>query len=430
MPMVTSCACPTDWIGPERAPVPPDEFDRLADVRALGIIGDCCEERFDRITRLASRLFEAPIAYVSIIEENRQWFKSQVGFTQREAPREFSFCGHAIMADDTMVVPDALQDQRFARNPNVAGEPYLRFYIGHPLRGPGGHKVGTLCLMDQKPRDFAPSQVELFRELAALVERELNLTEMIGYQQEILRTKEALIESQRDLARLYEELGVEKQKTDDLLRNILPDPVADELKQHGRVDAVSYDCASVMFTDFVDFTHASEQLSPQQLVDELHVCFSQFDRIIAQYGVEKLKTIGDGYMCVSGIPNAGENHASQLVTAALAIRDWMRAHQAERELAGLPAWNIRIGINSGPVVAGVVGLDKFAYDIWGDTVNIASRLETGSLPGQVNISRTTHDLIAGQFECQPRGIINVRNRTELEMFFVHRKLDGAAQRHR
>ncbi len=397
---------------------PHDEDLRLRALRQLEVLDTAIEERFDRITRLASRVLAAPIAYVSLVDENRQWLKSQVGIELNETPRDLSFCGHAILQDGTLVIADTLKDPRFAENPLVTGEPYVRFYAGRPVRSPDLFKVGTLCIMDSKPRELGLDEQELLVELAELVERELSLTDTIALQKETLLAKEQLIENQRDLARLYSELQAEREKSEELLLNILPSAVAEELKRHGRVEAVQYPCASVMFADFVGFTQLTETFAPEALVRELHECFTEFDRIVASYGVEKLKTIGDGYMCVAGIPNRCIRHAHDMVRAAVDIRSFVSKRRAERIARGEAYWDIRIGIHSGPVVAGVVGLNKFAYDVWGATVNIAARMETASESGRINISRRTHDLIAGEYHCTFRGKIPVRNHEPVEMFFV------------
>lgn len=151
---------------------PPDEDSRLAALRSLNVLDTIAEERFDRLTRIAKRLFGVEIALVSLVDENRQWFKSCAGLEVRETPRAFSFCGHAILGESPFVIPDALQDPRFADNPLVTGKPHIRFYAGCPLRGPDRHKLGTLCIIDPHPRTFGNEDIALLVDLASLVERE------------------------------------------------------------------------------------------------------------------------------------------------------------------------------------------------------------------------------------------------------------------
>ena len=210
-------------------------------------------------------------------------------------------------------------------------------------------------------------------------------------------------------------LTKEKKRSDDLLLNILPSEVADELKETGAAAAKYFDNVTVMFTDFVDFTKAGEKMSPQELVDELHACFVAFDDIIRRNNIEKIKTVGDAYLAVSGLPIADPNHAPAMVNAALEISAFMK--ERKKRLGG-NTFEVRIGIHSGNVVAGIVGAIKFAYDIWGDTVNTAARMEEHGEAGKVNISQTTYELVKNQFSCTYRGEITAKNKGRLQMYFV------------
>lgn len=209
-------------------------------------------------------------------------------------------------------------------------------------------------------------------------------------------------------------ISLEKKKSDDLLRNILPGEVAAELKEKGEALARHYDAVTVLFTDFVDFTIFSENRSPQQLVNELHDCFKSFDEIMEKHGLEKIKTIGDAYMAVSGLPLPDTQHAHKAALAALDIQRYIQ----QRQRIQPDGFDIRIGLSSGPVVAGIVGVKKFAYDIWGDTVNTASRMESSSEPGKINISGSTYALIKNDFECAYRGKITAKNKGEIDMYFL------------
>ncbi len=215
----------------------------------------------------------------------------------------------------------------------------------------------------------------------------------------------------------------EKDRSDKLLLNILPEQTAQELKKYGKVDAKKFESVSVLFTDFKGFTKLSEDLSPEDLVRSVDFYYKKFDSIIKNYGLEKIKTIGDAYMAAGGLPFASEDHATKLVTAALEIADFVKEAK-ETSTNNEQRFDIRIGIHSGPVVAGVVGTYKFVYDIWGDTVNIASRMESTSLPGKVNISESTYELIKDEFECEYRGEIQAKNKGKLKMYFaIGRKAD-------
>ncbi|MBV6441246.1 MAG: hypothetical protein EPGJADBJ_02927 [Saprospiraceae bacterium] len=212
----------------------------------------------------------------------------------------------------------------------------------------------------------------------------------------------------------------EQERSENLLLNILPALVADELKKNGQTKAQYFDDVSVLFADFVGFSKIAEQLQPQQLVTELDTAFKAFDEIIAKYGLEKIKTIGDAYMCAGGLaPGARESsQIRDMVSAARDMQNWLTAWNAEREAQGLPRFDARIGIHRGPVVAGVVGSRKFAFDIWGDTVNIAARVEQASEGGKINISGEAYEIVKTFSPCQYRGKISVKNKGEIDMYFV------------
>lgn len=210
----------------------------------------------------------------------------------------------------------------------------------------------------------------------------------------------------------------ERKKSDGLLLNILPVRVADELKKTGSAEAKHFDEVTVMFTDFKGFTTISEKLTATELVTILHSCFTAFDTIIQKYGIEKIKTIGDSYLCAGGLPIPNKNHAVDMVNAALEIQAFMKDHAEQMKKAGKDIFEIRIGIHTGPVVAGIVGIRKFAYDIWGDTVNTASRMESSGEVGRINISGATWQLVKSRFHCTHRGMIEAKNKGKIDMYFV------------
>ncbi len=212
----------------------------------------------------------------------------------------------------------------------------------------------------------------------------------------------------------------EKDISEGLLLNILPQEVAAELKQKGEAEARLIDEVTVLFTDFKGFTAMSEKLSPKELVRDIHECFSAFDRIMERHGMEKIKTIGDAYMAAGGLPVPNTTHAGDAVRAALELRDFIEQGKHDKMARGLPFFEVRIGIHTGPVVAGIVGVKKFAYDIWGDTVNTASRMESSGAPGRVNISQSTHALIKqdAAFRFEHRGRVQAKGKGEIEMWFV------------
>jgi len=217
-------------------------------------------------------------------------------------------------------------------------------------------------------------------------------------------------------------ISKEKKRSDELLLNILPAETAEELKATGTAKAKSFDIVSVLFTDFKNFTQASELLSPADLVAEINHCYSEFDKIITHHGIEKIKTIGDAYMCAGGLPATNTTNPVDVVKAGLEMVAFIEKNKQERISKGQPYFELRCGIHTGPVVAGIVGIKKFAYDIWGDTVNTASRMESSGEIGKVNISGATYELVKDHFDCTYRGKVKAKNKGEIDMYFVNRSL--------
>ncbi len=210
------------------------------------------------------------------------------------------------------------------------------------------------------------------------------------------------------------------QKSEELLNNILPVSISEELKQNGRVAPVQIPLATVLFTDFKGFTMLSERMSPAQLIAELDECFSVFDEIIDARGLEKIKTIGDAYMCAGGVPENNRTHVIDAALASLAMREAIETLKEKSAAESKPYWEVRIGFHCGPLVAGVIGHKKFSYDIWGDTVNTASRMESSGVAGRVNISGAAREHLKYFFECEARGRVAAKNKGDIEMFFLHR----------
>lgn len=211
-------------------------------------------------------------------------------------------------------------------------------------------------------------------------------------------------------------IEAEKNRSETLLLNILPEETARELKQRGKVQSKKFESVTVLFTDFKGFTKLVESVEPKRLIRSLDFYFKKFDEITTKYGLEKIKTIGDSYMCAGGLPTASKTHARNVINAAKEIIDLVKGElQATDDLIH---FEIRIGVHTGPVISGIVGLKKWQYDIWGDTVNIASRMESNSEPGRINLSETTYHEVSDEYPCEYRGEVKVKNRGALKMYFL------------
>jgi class 3 adenylate cyclase len=217
-------------------------------------------------------------------------------------------------------------------------------------------------------------------------------------------------------------LREEKKRSDSLLLNILPEEIANELKQFGKSYARKHDEVTILFADIKGFSTIAENLSAEELVNQLDECFRAFDHIVEKNGLEKIKTVGDAYVCACGLPKPVTDNAVKAVKAALDMMNFIKGFAITKTIQDLPAFEFRIGIHTGPVITGVVGLKKFTYDIWGDAVNMAARMEQHGEAGKINISGNTYQLIKDKFICTYRGKIEAKNKGEVDMYFVENQL--------
>ena len=280
----------------------------------------------------------------------------------------------------------------------------LKHYKDHIVYRDSLINIKTVQELANVRTDFEVSQKQL--EVEKLNQQKRNQLIILGFTGVLLLT----------LFWYYKNISKEKKKSDNLLLNILPTEIAQELKEKGEVEAVKCDNVTVLFTDFVQFSKVAEHIEPEQLVKSIDHYFKRFDEITTTHGLEKIKTVGDAYMCASGLPTPNKDHAKNAIKAAKDITDMVKDELHAQD--GLTHFEIRVGLHSGPVVAGIVGIKKWQYDIWGDTVNIAARMESASEAGRVNISETTYQEIKDEYPCEYRGELEVKHRGKLRMYFL------------
>ena len=343
------------------------------------------------------------------IEANKDLQENTISLLDHTPFEEYSNMAHTVVTyvrrtNESAVINNAASDMRYQMDKYIQ-EKQPKSILSTPIIHQGKF-IGLLYLENNLTT-------------GAFTQERINLLTLLSGQIATSIENAMLYNSlERKVEERTAELAEEKKKSDDLLFNILPAETAEELKRVGRTRPQKFEGVTVMFTDFVGFTATSSSMSPEEIVSTVDSYFSAFDNIINKYKVEKIKTIGDAYMCVGGLPIPTSTHATDTVLAALEILAWVDHYNQERKLANKPEFLIRIGLHSGPVVAGVVGSKKFAYDIWGDTVNTASRMETGSEGGKINISGDTYKLVSHKVNCAYRGKMPAKNKGDIDMYFV------------
>ena len=311
---------------------------------------------------------------------------------------------YVVRTEKPYIVQDASTDSLFADDTYIKTHDSKSIFCLPILNK--SKLVGLLYLSNNLTTDaFSPERVNMLNVLSGQIAISIENSSLVENLEEKVKLRTI-------------EINKEKETSENLLLNILPKMIASELKQTGKAEPRYYDAVSVMFIDFVNFSSMSNNVDYRDLVNLLSEYFQAFDEIIGEFEIEKIKTIGDAYLCASGLPLESSNHANEMVNAAIRIRDFILRHKKEKEAQGKPYFMARIGIHSGPVVAGVVGIKKFAYDIWGSTVNIAARVETSGTPGEIAISQETYDLIKDNFSAEYKGKFPAKNMVDMDIYII------------
>ncbi len=393
------------------APHPADEIERLEELRQFEILDTLGETEYDDLVYLASQICGTPIALVSLVDQDRQFFKARIGLDVSETPRDVAFCAHAILQPELMVVSDATADERFADNPLVKSDPNIRFYAGTPLITPAGHAMGTLCVIDRVPRTLDESQRKSLRALGRQVEALLTLR----------RAKNDAERASRTKSELLERLRAEQERSERLLLSLFPKPIADRLRAEPCATVIEeYPEATILFCNVDDFWEIAGAREPTDFIELLNQVFSLFDRLAEQAGVQKIKTISNTYLAVCGLPEARADHAEAVAELALSM---------QRDITAIPTgsrkpFSVRIGLHSGATIAGVVGINKVAYDLWGPAVHMASEMETLGVSGGIQVSAATHELLQDKYLLEPRGEFYVRGEGEIATYMLRGRRVG------
>jgi len=391
-------------------PIPANETQRLGVVRALDILDTAPDIAYDEIGELAAQICQCPVAYISIMDDDRLWLKAKYGLPPdlNQCPREISFCATTVCGAEMIVAPDLREDSRFNQIPFVTGEPHFQFYCGIPLVTEEGYALGTLCVLDFEPRQLTFEQAESLRRLSHQVMTQLELRrKLIEFDQTV-----------KELDRAHTDLVAEKARTEELLVNILPVSVAEELKKSGKVHPKYEPSATILFADFKGFTLLAERMEPVALIGLLDQYFTAFDEIVARHGLEKLKTIGDAYMAVAGVPAANRRHPIDTCLAALETSGRHGPHEgAAREDA---VGGTRVACRN-PYGAGHIGRRRPAEV---HLRHLGRCGEHGGAHGGERRFRTDQCLgnrgrqCKTLFELEPRGSIVAKHERAHEMFFL------------
>ena len=367
-------------LGHQPAPILENEQERLQDLDSLGIVKEDIrkDQRFSSLPRLASYLTSCPQAWINIIDKDTQHCKIDYGqnsvlsYMSREIPRGLTACQHVVNNNcEPLVIEDCTVDERTKLVAEASGGGFPRFYAGSPIVSKNGFILGTFCVMDEEPRSISHEQLEGLRLLA---------DQFV----ELLDTRQVEAPSVNN---------------DDKLA----------------VNGDYYSSATILFADFVGFTQKTEEIQPGELLEILSSYFNGFDQIMERFGLKKVKTIGDAYMAIGGVPDKNSDHAVQVCKAAQEMIKYVNGMGVQQEALGKDSWKLRVGINTGPVIAGNTG-DNF--DIWGDAVNVAARLESSGEEGKIQISEKTKQFLPENAKVTFREKVHLKNKGEMDTFFL------------
>ena len=371
-----------DDLGHQPAPILENEQERLQDLDALGIVKKDIrkDQRFSSLPRLASYLTSCPQAWINIIDEDTQHCKIDYGqnsvlsYMSREIPRGLTVCQHVVNNNcEPLVIEDCTVDERTKLVSEASGGGFPKFYAGSPIVSKNGFILGTFCVMDDEPRTISHEQLDGLRLLAD------QFVELLDTRQ----VEAPLVNNDDRLA----------------------------------VNGDYYSSATILFADFVGFTQKTEEIQPGELLEILSSYFNGFDQIMDRFGLKKVKTIGDAYMAIGGVPDKNSDHAIQVCKAAQEMIKYVNGMGVQQEALGKDSWKLRVGINTGPVIAGNTGNN---FDIWGDAVNVAARLESSGEEGKIQISEKTKQFLSENAKVIFREKVHLKNKGEMDTFFLEK----------
>ncbi len=369
-----------EGLGHQPAPILENEQERLQDLESLGIVKEDIrkDQRFSSLPRLASYLTSCPQAWINIIDKDTQHCKIDYGqnsvlsYMSREIPRGLTACQFVVNNNcEPLVIEDCTVDERTKLVAEASGGGFPKFYAGSPIVSKNGFILGTFCVMDEEPRSISHEQLDGLRLLAD------QFVELLDTRQ----VEAPLVNNDDKLA----------------------------------VNGDYYSSATILFADFVGFTQKTEEIQPGELLEILSSYFNGFDQIMERFGLKKVKTIGDAYMAIGGVPDKNSDHAIQVCKAAQEMIKYVNGMGVQQEALGKDSWKLRVGINTGPVIAGNTGNN---FDIWGDAVNVAARLESSGEEGKIQISEKTKQFLSENAKVTFREKVHLKNKGEMDTFFL------------